>query len=95
MNTFENNETTMKQPFFHNKIFNQVTKNSEILISSLVKDSFSFNKRPRCSLNFEALRCGAYWNATLKREKCSFQSKRNYSHKTSKLCLLLFRNNSK
>ena len=49
----------------------------------------SFNKRIRRLFNIEALRCGVYWKAALTRGRCLFQSKKIYSHKTSKLCNLL------
>ena len=41
------------------------------------------------------LRCIAYWRAVLKRGRDLFQRKRNYSHKTPKLCNFLFQNNKK
>ena len=44
---------------------------------------------PGAYLISQALQCGIYWRATVKRVRHLFESKRKYSH-ISKLCLLIF-----
>ena len=54
-----------------------------------------YDKLPRRLFNFEALKCGAYWETALNRGRHLFQRKRNYSREVSKLCNFLFEYNEK
>ena len=47
---------------------------------------------PGAYLISQALKCGIYWRATVKRVRHLFENKRKYSH-ISKLCFINFPNN--